>query len=80
VNAAQEAQVLQLVVDLAGTEEVASERDVDLFEAGLIDSLGFVELLVALDNELGLVVSPTEVDRDEVATVNKLLAFVDERL
>ncbi len=80
MNAAQEAQVLQLVVDLAGTEEVASERDVDLFEAGLIDSLGFVELLVALDNELGLVVSPTEVDRDEVATVNKLLAFVDERL
>ena len=80
MNAAQEAQVLQLVVDLAGTEEVASERDVDLFEAGLLDSLGFVELLVALDNELGLVVSPTEVDRDEVATVNKLLAFVDERL
>ena len=80
MNAAQEAKVVALVVDLAGTEEVASERDVDLFEAGLIDSLGFVELLVALDNELGLVVSPTEVDRDEVATVNKLLAFVDERL
>ncbi len=76
----QEAKVLALVVDLAGTSDVLAERDVDLFEAGLMDSLAFVELLVALDNELDLAVSPTEVDRDEVATVNKLLAFVDERL
>jgi D-alanine--poly(phosphoribitol) ligase subunit 2 len=76
----QETKILDLIVGLTGTDEVLAERDIDLFEAGLLDSLGFVELLVALDNEFDLAVSPTEVDRDEVATVNKLLAFVAARL
>jgi len=76
----QQEKVLDLVVALAGTDEVLGERDLDLFDAGLLDSLAFVELLVSLDNEFDLAVSPTEVDRDEVSSVNKLLAYVDARL
>jgi len=72
--------VLDAVVSVTATPEIRVERDVDLFEAGLIDSLGFVELLVALEASLGLSISPTEVDRQDVSTVNKLLAFVGERL
>lgn len=76
----QEKKILDLVVSLTGTDEVLAERDIDLFEAGLLDSLAFVELLVALDNEFDLAVSPTEIDRDEVASVNKLIDFVAARL
>ncbi len=76
----QEQTVLRLLAEACGTDEVSNERDLDLFDAGLLDSMAFTEVLVGLDDELGVRIAPTEVDRDEVATVNRLLRFVDERL
>lgn len=72
--------VLKVITQICDTDEVLTEPDLDLFEAGIIDSMGFVELLFALEEELGLVVPPTDVDRDEVSSVNKILEFVRERL
>lgn len=72
--------VLKLIVQLCDTDEVLAEPDLDLFEAGIMDSMGFVELLFALEEELGLVVPPTDVDREELSSVNKILEFVRERL
>lgn len=76
MDQAQEKSVLDLVVAVCGTRDVLDERDVDLFEAGLMDSMGFIELLVGLEEDLGLHVSPTSVDRSEVSSVNQILAFV----
>lgn len=75
-----EQTLLATVVRIAGTDEILAERDLDLYDAGLMDSMAFVELLVALDEDLGVVVPPTEVDRSDISTVNKLVAFVGERL
>lgn len=75
-----EQTVLALITKLCGTEEVLAEPDLDLFAAGIIDSMGFVEMLFALEEELGLMVPPTDVDREELSSVNKILAFVQERL
>jgi D-alanine--poly(phosphoribitol) ligase subunit 2 len=80
MDAAQEATVIALLAYACGTDEIAAERDLDLFDAGLLDSMAFTEVLVGLDDELGVRIAPTEVDRDEVATVNRLLRFVSERL
>ncbi len=80
MDAAQEATVIALLASACGTDEIAAERDLDLFDAGLLDSMAFTEVLVGLDDELGVRIAPTEVDRDEVATVNRLLRFVSERL
>lgn len=75
----REQTVRDLIAACAGTDEVLAEPDLDLFEAGLLDSLGFVELLTRLDDEVGVAVAPTEIDRDEVSTVNKILELVRDR-
>ena len=72
-------QVSSLLVGVCGTDEILAEPDLDLFEDGLLDSMGFVELLYGLETELEVVISPTEVDRDDVSTVNKIVALVSER-
>ncbi len=71
--------VAALVADIAGTDEVLAEPDLNLFDAGLFDSLAMVELLVDLGTRLGIDISPTEVDRDDIDTVNKIIAFARER-
>lgn len=76
----QELAVLRLLTEVCGTDAIDQERDVDLFDAGLLDSLGFTHLLVGLEDDLGIRVPPTDVERDEVSTVNRILTFVSERL
>ena len=80
MDEAQELEVLRLLIDVCGTDAIDSERDVDLFEAGLLDSLGVTQLLVSLEDDFGIRVPPTAVERDEISTVNRILTFVSERL
>jgi D-alanine--poly(phosphoribitol) ligase subunit 2 len=80
MDEAQEQEVLRLLIDVCGTDAIDSERDVDLFDAGLLDSLGVTQLLVSFEDDLGIKVPPTAVERDEISTVNRILTFVAERL
>lgn len=59
---------------------VREERDIDLFDAGLLDSMAAIELLVAIEEEFGVQIAPTAVDRDEMNTVNKIIHQVEVRL
>ena len=42
--------------------------------------MALVELLVGIEERLGVEIPPTDVDRSELATVNRILSFVESRL
>lgn len=71
-------QVIALVTSVTKTAEVASMPDLDLVDAGLLDSLAFVELLVGLEPIVGEAIPPTEVDRSELSSLTKILDFAAE--
>ena len=73
-------QIIDLLVDITGEDEIGEYRDDDLFEEGVLDSLGAIELLVSLKEEFGVSIAPTELEREEMNTVNKIIARVQERL
>ena len=73
-------RVIDLLVDITRADEVRSDPELPLYELGLIDSLGTVELLVALTQEFSVDISPTEVDRTVWATPRKIADFMDGRL
>ena len=73
-------RIVELIVEISGEDEVADERDLDLFEEQVLDSMAAIELLVAIKDEFGVSIAPTELDRDEMNTVNKIIARVGERL
>ncbi len=73
-------KIVDLIVDISGEDEVAEERDIDLFEEEILDSMAAIELLVAIKDEFGVTIAPTELDRSEMNTVNKVIARVTERL
>ena len=54
--------------------------DDDLFELGFLDSMAAIELLVGLEDELGVSIAPTAVERSEMNTANKIAAQVVKRL
>lgn len=74
------ANVLDLLEDVTGEPEVHEHLDEDLFELGFLDSMAAIELLVGLEDELGVSIAPTEVERSEMNTANKIAAQVLARL
>lgn len=75
-----EERMLELLEEVCDDDVVREERDIDLFVAGLLDSMAAIELLVAIEDEFGVVIAPTAVEREEMNSVNKIIAQVEKRL
>lgn len=59
-------------------EDVSDIKDEDLFDAGVLDSLGTVELIVELENLFEIKVPISEFGREDWNTVNKIVEGVKE--
>ncbi|GAA0786327.1 D-alanine--poly(phosphoribitol) ligase subunit DltC [Hathewaya limosa] len=75
-----EEKIMQILVDLCGDDEILEDRGIDLFDAGLLDSLGTIELLLEIESQLGVVIQPTEIVREHILTPNKIIETVSKRL
>lgn len=75
-----EEQVLEMLEEICDDEAVREERDIDLFDAGLLDSLAAIEVLVAIEEHFGVDIAPTAVERDEMNSVNKIIHQIEVRL
>lgn len=75
-----EQEVVDILADICDDDAVREERDIDLFEAGLLDSLAGIEVLVAIEERFGVEIAPTEVERAEMNSVSKIVDRVAERL
>jgi methoxymalonate biosynthesis acyl carrier protein len=54
--------------------------DTDLFEAGLLDSLAFVELLLRLEHEFGVTTAVDDLDVDNFRSIARIAEFVGPRV
>lgn len=75
-----EEKVLDMLIEITGSDDIAEEKDTDLFEAGLLDSLGIIEVLLKIEEIFGLKLQPTDLERKDMATVNNLVEFLKIKL
>ncbi|MEF7455569.1 D-alanine--poly(phosphoribitol) ligase subunit DltC [Pediococcus pentosaceus] len=68
--------VLNILADLTGSD-VSNSMNENLFETGLLDSMGTVQLLLQLQTELGIMAPVSEFERSEWDTPNKIIAKVE---
>jgi D-alanine--poly(phosphoribitol) ligase subunit 2 len=73
-------KILDILVTVTNTDEFKCKLDMNLFDAGILDSLAMVQLMVALTEEFGMEISPAEIEREEWATANKIIAYVDAHI
>ena len=51
--------------------------EADVFDTGVLDSIGFVELLAALEQEFGFVFQLDDLEMDNFRSVRAIAAFID---
>ena len=64
------------LVDFDGVE---ADSNTDLFEAGFIDSYGFVELVTFLEREFSIKVTDDDLVTESFNSVNELVRYIGEK-
>lgn len=73
-------KVLELLASVTEADEVLTNLDLPLYEQQVLDSMKTVELMVALEQEFGIKVSPAEFEREMWKTPRKIVADIEQRL
>jgi D-alanine--poly(phosphoribitol) ligase subunit 2 len=73
-----ENKVLDILEEVCSSDEVREDMDMNLFDAGLLDSLGVIQLLIEIEDVLGVKIEPTEVERNQIETPRKIIKLILE--
>lgn len=69
--------VIQLI-DTLFMEDISTMMDEDLFDAGVLDSMGTVELVIELETTFNIKIPVSDMGRDDWNTGNKIVEGVRE--
>ena len=75
-----EEKLLDVLEDICGDEVVKENPDINLIEEDLMDSLDYTELLIAIEENFGVVIAPSEVTREQMDTPNKIIAIIKSKM
>ena len=73
-------KVLQVLASVAESDEVRANLDLPLYDYQLLDSTKTVELMVMIEEEFGVRVSPAEFERENWKTPRKIIADIKRRI
>ena len=73
-------KVLDILANICEDDIVKEDLNVDLFETGLLDSLAFIEMMVEMENEFNITITPSELDRAQINTPQKLVDMIAKRI
>ncbi|MBQ8338095.1 MAG: D-alanine--poly(phosphoribitol) ligase subunit DltC [Oscillospiraceae bacterium] len=76
-----EEKILEILAEKCGVEpeDLKEDMDIDLFEEGLLDSFAMLGLRVDFDEQLGVKIEITELERSEINTPNKVIECLSKR-
>lgn len=71
---------LEILEEACETDEIKEDLDLDLFEAGLIDSLTTINIILLIEEKLGIKLQPTDFRKENISNVNNLCKFLEEKI
>lgn len=72
-------KLLGILAEICEDDVVKEDMNIDLLETDLLDSLGFAELLAMIEDEFGIILSPSEFQRTDLNTPKKIIEIVEAR-
>lgn len=75
-----EEKILEMLAIICEDDVVKENREVELFETGLLDSLAFAELLFDIEDKFGVVIAPSEIERADIDTPQKIIDLIQGRM
>jgi D-alanine--poly(phosphoribitol) ligase subunit 2 len=73
-------KVLQLLASVGESDEVLTNLDLPLYDYQLLDSMRTVQLMLLIEEEFGLKISPAEFERELWRTPRAVIADLEQRM
>lgn len=67
--------IIEILNDISGADEGEITSDTELFDEGILDSFGLVQLLVELENQMNVKLDPAALERAQLSTPAKIAAL-----
>nr|WP_315023381.1 D-alanine--poly(phosphoribitol) ligase subunit DltC [uncultured Aminipila sp.] len=72
-------RILDMLAEICEDDIVRENLDIDLLKTDLLDSLAFAELLALVEEEFGIILSPSEFQRADLNTPAKIIEIIETR-
>jgi D-alanine--poly(phosphoribitol) ligase subunit 2 len=73
-------KVLQLLASVGETDEVLTNLDLPLYDYQVLDSMRTVQLILTIEEEFRLKISPSEFERERWRTPRDVIADLQQRM
>jgi len=73
-------KVLQVLSSVTDTDEVRANLELPLYECQVLDSIKTVELMIRVEEEFGLRISPAEFERETWGTPRRIITDLENRM
>ena len=60
------------------TDEIFEDYDMDLLDAGYFDSFSLLNIIVEIEDKMGIALQPTDMKKDNIRTVNYMIRFLEQ--
>ena len=71
---------LDIMEEICETDEIREDLDLDLMDAGLIDSLSTINIILLIEDKLSLKLQPTDFAKEDISTVNNFISFLEGKV
>lgn len=71
-----EEKIVDIIIELTEYTNLKENKDIDLIENEILDSLAFIELISALEDEFDIEIQPTQIDPNIWRNVSKISELV----
>ena len=69
----------EILEDTCETDEIFEDCDMDLIEAGYLDSFALLNIIINIEQKLGVRLQPTDIRTSDIKSVNCFVRFLSER-
>ena len=70
---------LNIIEDTCEIDDII-DFDLDLYDAGLMDSLSVINIILLIEKKIGIKIQPTDLSRDDISTVNNFISFLERKV
>ena len=68
----------EILMNTCETDEIFEDYDMDLVEEGFIDSFALLNVIIDIEKETGVKLQVSDIKKEDISTVNNLIAFLEK--
>lgn len=69
----------EILEDTCETDEIFDDYDLDLIESGYLDSFALLNIIVNIEEKMGIRLQPTDINKKDICTVNSFIEFLKNK-